>query len=134
MREFLSVTNALSDSNRLRLFLSLSRHELCVCSLVDFIGLADSTVSKHMSILKEAGLVESRKCGRWVYYRMAESSESPLIADAIQFACKYLLTDRVVMADALRVVELHCKNSLATCEVDSTQSKIKSVAHALETV
>ncbi len=134
MREFLSVTNALSDGNRLRLFLSLSQQELCVCSLVDLIGLADSTVSKHMSILKEAGLVESRKCGRWVYYRMANRSESPLIGDAIEFARKHLLTDRVIIADAHRVSELHCKNSLTTCDVEPAKTKAVNATAALETL
>ncbi len=132
MREFLNIAGALSDPNRLRLLLSLSKNELCVCSLVDFIGLADSTVSKHMSILREAGLVESRKCGRWVYYRLAEESESLLAREAIALARKHLLSDRTIMADAIRVKELHCKNSAAIC-VTNHKSEADNVADEILT-
>jgi DNA-binding transcriptional ArsR family regulator len=44
--------------------------ELCVCQIIELLGLVPSTVSKHMSILKQAGLVENRKEARWMYYRL----------------------------------------------------------------
>jgi len=50
----------------------LSGGELCACQIIEMLGLAPSTVSKHMSILRQAGLVETRKEGRWIYYRLAE--------------------------------------------------------------
>lgn len=64
---------ALGDETRIRAVLALRDHELCVCQIVEFLELAPSTVSKHLQILKEAGLVESRKKGRWVYYRLSET-------------------------------------------------------------
>jgi DNA-binding transcriptional ArsR family regulator len=64
---------ALGDETRIRAVLALRDHELCVCQIVELLELAPSTVSKHLQILKEAGLVESRKKGRWVYYRLSES-------------------------------------------------------------
>jgi len=64
---------ALGDETRIRAVLALRSHELCVCQIVELLELAPSTVSKHLQILKEAGLVESRKKGRWVYYRLSES-------------------------------------------------------------
>lgn len=67
--DFTSIAKALGDPNRVRALLAISRQELCVCQIVELLGLAPSTVSKHMTILKQAGLVESRKKGRWVYYR-----------------------------------------------------------------
>ncbi|MFH2054342.1 MAG: metalloregulator ArsR/SmtB family transcription factor [bacterium] len=63
---------ALGDENRLRAVLALQKRELCVCQIVELLQLAHSTVSKHMSVLRQAGLVESRKSGRWVYYRLRE--------------------------------------------------------------
>lgn len=106
MREFLTVLNALSEPNRLRLLLRLRQHELCVCNLVDFIGLADSTVSKHMSILKQAGLVESCKKGRWVYYRLADEDASPLVKTALQFAYDHLHNDKIILGDANRMEDI----------------------------
>jgi ArsR family transcriptional regulator, arsenate/arsenite/antimonite-responsive transcriptional repressor len=77
MREFMTVVRALGDENRVRALLALRGTELCLCQLVLFLGLAPSTVSKHMSILKHARLVDSRKSGRWVYYRLAGNGDSP---------------------------------------------------------
>jgi DNA-binding transcriptional ArsR family regulator len=67
---------ALSDASRLRALCALRAGELCVCQIVELLGLAPSTVSKHMSILANAGLVESTKKGRWVYYRQADLDDS----------------------------------------------------------
>jgi ArsR family transcriptional regulator len=61
MREFVNITKALSDSNRVRTLLALRKGELCVCQITELFGLAPSTISKHLSILAQAGLVESRK-------------------------------------------------------------------------
>ena len=55
---------ALGDESRMRAILALRGRELCVCQIVELLKLAHSTVSKHMSILREAGLVQSRKIGR----------------------------------------------------------------------
>ena len=71
MKEFISVAKALSDENRARILLALGGRELCVCQVVELLGLAGSTVSRHMAILRQSGLVTARKDGRWIYYRSA---------------------------------------------------------------
>ena len=71
VEEVTLIMKALSDTNRVRALLALSESEMCVCRIMELLGLAVSTVSKHMLILKQAGLVESRKSGRWVYYSMS---------------------------------------------------------------
>ena len=63
MREFMTVIKALAEENRVRVVLALRERELCVCQIVELLGLAPSTVSKHLSILYQAGLLESRKDG-----------------------------------------------------------------------
>ena len=68
MREFIYITKALADPNRVRVLLALEGQELCVCQIVEFLGLAPSTVSKHLAILNQVGLIRSRKAERWVYY------------------------------------------------------------------
>ena len=68
MIEFLNVTKALAEENRLRILLALGVEELCVCQIIELLELAPSTVSKHMSVLKQARMVDSRKDGRWTYY------------------------------------------------------------------
>ena len=71
MRAFMSLTKALADPNRVRLLLALRGGELCACQITELFGLAPSTMSKHLSILYQAGLVDSRKNGRWVHYGVA---------------------------------------------------------------
>ena len=72
MKQALRVFGALSDESRVRMLYALRHGELCVCQLIDLMGLSPSTVSKHLSILRDAGLLDSRKKGRWVYYRLAD--------------------------------------------------------------
>jgi len=72
MRHILRTTKALADENRLRIIGVLRGRELCVCQLIELLGLAPSTVSKHLSILRSARLIDSRKQGRWMYYRLAD--------------------------------------------------------------
>jgi len=76
MKQFIRVMKALSDPNRVSFIKLLGSKELCVCELQDLIGLAQSTVSKHMKVLEEAGLVDYRKEGSWFIYRLTKGEES----------------------------------------------------------
>jgi ArsR family transcriptional regulator len=63
---------ALGDPVRLRLFYLLCcRDELCVCHLTDALKLPQSTVSRHLGVLRHAGLVATRRDGKWMYYRLS---------------------------------------------------------------
>ena len=73
---FIRIMKALSDPNRVRFIKLLGTKELCVCELRQLIGLAQSTVSKHLKILEEAGLVTYRKEGSWIIYRLTQGEES----------------------------------------------------------
>jgi len=77
MRAALKVFRALSDETRLRLLFALRGGELCVCQLIELAARSPSTVSKHLAILHDAGLVDSRKQGHWVYYRLAARPDFP---------------------------------------------------------
>ncbi len=69
----LTMVKGLADGNRMRIVDALmERDELCVCQLIEMLGIAGATVSRHMSILQAARLVQNRKQGRWVYYRLAD--------------------------------------------------------------
>lgn len=83
MSKLTDILSALSDESRLRTFLILKGRELCVCQIVALLGLATSTVSKHLSILKGAGLISSRKHGRWVYYMRDDKKASAAIKNLI---------------------------------------------------
>ena len=73
MDQVLSTAKALADGNRMRVIMALTNHdELCVCQITEMLHLAMPTVSRHMSVLQNAGLMKSRKDSRWVYYRLSE--------------------------------------------------------------
>ncbi|MHC4570045.1 MAG: ArsR/SmtB family transcription factor [Planctomycetota bacterium] len=103
MYAFLSIAKALSDENRVRALMMLSRGELCVCQLIEMLGLAPSTVSKHMSILRQARLVEARKQGRWMYYRLPDEDCPKEVAQAIEWVRSSLAKDKRIKADARQV-------------------------------
>ena len=90
MRDILDITKALADKNRLRALMALSERELCVCQLIEMLGLAPSTVSKHMHILRQARLVDARKAGRWVHYRLGGLEASRPVKEALKWTLRSL--------------------------------------------
>ena len=66
---------ALGDETRLRMVALLAHGELCVCHLESGLELPQPTVSRHLGILRMAGLVEARRNGTWVFYRLAEQTD-----------------------------------------------------------
>ena len=65
MRELLKVLKAAGDKNRLRILKMLQQKDMCVCELAAALGITQPSVSKHMSLLKEAGLVKDERNGQW---------------------------------------------------------------------
>jgi ArsR family transcriptional regulator, arsenate/arsenite/antimonite-responsive transcriptional repressor len=106
MREFMNITKALADETRVRLLLALRQGEICVCQLTELCGLAPSTVSKHLSILTQAGLVGSRKDGRWIYYQLPDESAPVAVREAIDWVKKALADQPAVVADARRLKQV----------------------------
>ena len=88
MREFMSITKALADENRVRILMALRDGELCVCQITELFGYAPSTVSKHLSILFQARLVESRKDCRWIYYQLPDKKASAMVRQALAWVEK----------------------------------------------
>lgn len=105
MRKTLNITKAVSDETRVRALMMLEGGELCVCQIIETLGLAPSTISKHMSILKQADLVESRKCGRWIHYRLAEETDKKAGA-IITWLTASLKRDKIVQNDRKKLKEI----------------------------
>ena len=83
MREFIKVMKALSDPNRVKMIKMLQRRVMCVCELQGALGLAQSTVSKHLKILEEAGMITYLKDGLWVNYRLADGAKNQYVASLL---------------------------------------------------
>ncbi len=78
MKQTARIFKALADETRLRILALLTSGELCVCDLMAALELPQSTVSRHLATLRNAGLVVDRRQGVWMYYRLAPSGGTPL--------------------------------------------------------
>jgi DNA-binding transcriptional ArsR family regulator len=103
VKELLAVTKALSDENRVRIVAALGGGELCVCQLIELLELAPSTVSKHLAQLRQAGLLDVRKDGRWAYYRLAGRSAPSVVRRALALVRDTLADDPRAANDAARL-------------------------------
>ncbi|MBW2430890.1 MAG: winged helix-turn-helix transcriptional regulator [Deltaproteobacteria bacterium] len=83
MKSFVKVMKALSDPNRVKIIKLLQQKYMCVCEMQAALKLAQSTVSKHLKILEEAGLVDFEKDGLWVNYFLADGKSSPYAASLL---------------------------------------------------
>ncbi|SRR5258708_6066726 len=116
MREVLNITKALADANRVRALLALREGELCVCQITELFGLAPSTISKHLSILHQAGLVESRKEGRWIYYRLPRNGAARAVRNAIRWLEKSLANAPRISEDNHRLKKILKMNPVELCK------------------
>ena len=106
MRDFLAAMKALSDENRLRVLVALNGRELCLCQIVELLSLATSTVSKHMSVLQQARLVDARKDGRWTYFRLADVDPPEMVRQAAELAVEALKKDAKIREDSRRLKQI----------------------------
>jgi ArsR family transcriptional regulator, arsenate/arsenite/antimonite-responsive transcriptional repressor len=83
MKEFIKVMKALSDPARVRIMKMLQHKTMCVCEIQTALDKAQSTTSKHLKILEDAGLITYQKNGLWVNYKLADGTQSPFAASLL---------------------------------------------------
>ena len=77
--EIIKILKAISDESRIRILSMLSqKQDICVCELTEIIGLSQPTVSSHLKILENAGLIKNSKDGKWVNYRLNQSLDKSI--------------------------------------------------------
>src|ERR1022692_2524941 len=116
MREFMNITKALADESRVRTLLALRKGELCVCQITELFGFAPSTVSKHLSILFQARLVESRKDGRWIYYRLPGEKAPVVVREAFDWIEKALANDPHILEDNKKLKKILKQDPAELCK------------------
>ena len=80
MNDLILFAKALADPTRIRILAALRQSELCVCELSDAMEMSQSTLSTHLQTIRQAGLVTTRKAGKWIYYGIEPSQAEPLHA------------------------------------------------------
>ena len=103
MRTVVQIFKALSDANRLRILKMLEIRPLCVCEISEVLQLANSTVSRHLSILRNAELILDSKDGKWVNYALNSTMEAPFIRQVLPMIAEWLPDDAQVRSDAQKV-------------------------------
>ncbi len=102
MEHLAAIAKALADESRLRALMLLCDGELCLCQVIAVLGLSPATVSKHMSVLRAAGLIRRRKQGRWHYYRLAGIKADPAARSALRWVRQHARADQRATDDRAR--------------------------------
>ncbi len=106
----LDKLKALSDMNRLRIVCALQGGELCACQLIELLGIAGATVSRHVRQLVDAGLVNSRKEGKWIYYSLVSGNADDVLVEHIYQRAK---NDKLLCSDSKRLAAIRkCDKSI----------------------
>ncbi len=93
MKEFIKVMKALSDPARVRIMKMLQHRTMCVCEIQTALDKAQSTTSKHLKILEDAGLITYQKNGLWVNYQLADGTQNPFAATLVNHLQDWLEDD-----------------------------------------
>lgn len=114
IEQLTQIANALGDPNRVRLLAACLDQERCVCQLVALIDLSNASISKHLGQLRDAGLLESRREGRWVHYRTPDHPD-PIVTDALRMVRTHAMDDELIRSDraALSRIDLIEPSELA---------------------
>ena len=99
MRKLTKTFQAVSDTNRLRILKMLELRPLCVCEITEILQLANSTVSKHLSILRDAEYILDEKQGKWVNYYLNNSNDNEYITKLLPLIASWIPYDETVIRD-----------------------------------
>ena len=121
MRDFELAMKAVGDPTRTRILKLLEGGGLCVCQVQAVLGLAPSTISKHLSILKLAGLVDDHRDGKWIQYGLADESRNPHARPVLELLHRTLGRDPVVMADRKRLREIKTIPMTELCSLPASK-------------
>lgn len=126
MREFELAMKAVSDPTRTRILKLLEGGGLCVCQVQAVLGLAPSTVSKHLTILKLAGLVVDQRDGKWIEYALARASHNPHARRILPLLSGDLDRDEAVIADRRRLREIKAIPLTELCALPPAKRPVPS--------
>jgi ArsR family transcriptional regulator len=104
VREVSRLFKTLGDETRLRMVALLSHGELCVCHIEEALGISQPNASRHLALLRAAGLVDTRRVGTWIYYRLATQAD-PTCDRQLRWLIKEFGRADVLRADVERLLK-----------------------------
>ena len=131
MLELIAIARALSDPTRIRVMAALRNGELCVCELVDALEINQSSLSSHLQICREVGVVTTRKESRWIYYSLS-APYAPLI-ETIFSELQTLARDEQLRRDARRLTKRLLMREGGRCVIGFAQfGRERELADAID--
>jgi ArsR family transcriptional regulator len=112
LKDFIKSSKAISDETRVRILKLLAHRELCVCQLMAILEMGQSTVSKHLGILKNAGLVEVRKDWTWSFYKLSKEGKN---SNFLKLLSSVLHDDTLILKDKEGLREVVKKDIKSLC-------------------
>ena len=106
-----TLFSALADRTRLRLLNLMRGDELCVCFFVEVLKTNQPKISRHLAYLRKAGVVEARREGKWMHYRIVEPAE-PHAARVMREVMQWLAQDEEMQRDRDRLIKACCAPQL----------------------
>jgi len=120
LRDYESVLKAAADPSRVRILKILEGGEMCVCQVIAILSLGQSTVSKHLFLLRAAGLIKDRRDRKWVHYSLDRGNDSPFVARMLRNLRGWLNDDPVIARDRERAAMARAIGPMAICERNMT--------------
>ena len=103
IEDYTKVFKALADKSRARILKLLEGNELCVCQIREVLGLKQATVSKHLSVLRNAGLVEARRDGTWAFYSLSRRRNNDFDQSQLGLMRNWLNNDATIQEDRTKL-------------------------------
>jgi DNA-binding transcriptional ArsR family regulator len=108
MDKFIERAKAVADPTRVRILKVLEAGELCACEIEETVGIRKSMATRHLGVLKAAGLVEAHLKGQWTHYRLAGRGDG---REFVAFVMDHLDADQRIQDDWARLMKVR-----GTCE------------------
>lgn len=130
MKKLVTFARALADETRWRIIRLLFDEPLCVCELADILAMPQSSVSSHLQIIRQADLLDSEKCGKWIYYRLSPAKRPLLNSLAAAFDGN-AETSASLRKDAVNARRRLADRDESCCPVPKDLRKLKPLAPKL---
>lgn len=126
MNNIVLFARAFADETRWRILQLISNEPMCVCELADILDMPQSSVSSQIQVIKKAGILESERCEKWIYYRVAANYRT-LLATIGSFFEVSPASDTVLKADAANALQRLTERDESCCPPPKELSRLKPI-------
>jgi ArsR family transcriptional regulator len=127
MKNIVAFAQALADETRWRIVQLILDAPMCVCELADILKMPQSSVSSHVQVIKKAGMLDSERCEKWIYYRVT-ANHRHLLQTLAEFFEVFPANDAVLKADARNAAKRLAERDGSCCPVPKDLIKFKPLA------